>query len=94
MLILDGHVIGKAGMWKRPEVGYFLIRDHWGHGLMYEALTTLIPHLHSTMDAPVLTAEISPENVISAGLLQKLGFDCVKLGEKDHWDGQRWCDTA
>ncbi|MEM9437002.1 MAG: GNAT family N-acetyltransferase [Pseudomonadota bacterium] len=94
VLELAGSVIGKAGMWKRPEVGYFLARDYWGEGLMTEALTTLLPVLHKVMHAPTLTAEMSPENTASARVLSKVGFTEVKRGEKDYWDGEKWCDTV
>ncbi|MEM1100527.1 MAG: GNAT family N-acetyltransferase [Pseudomonadota bacterium] len=90
----DGAVIGKAGIWKAPELGYFLIRPHWGQGLMSEALGALLPRLHSLMDLEIITAEITPENTASAHLLGKLGFTEVRRGEKDHWDGAAWVDTG
>lgn len=91
---LEGQVIGKAGLWKAPELGYFLLRAHWGQGLMTEALEALIPVLYDTMGLETLTAEITPDNAASAHLLQKLGFKEVRRGEKDHWDGTAWVDTA
>lgn len=94
VLVLDGVTIGKAGIWKKPELGYFLTRAHWGQGLMTEALRVLIPHLHEAMDLPVMKADITPENVASARLLTKMGFTETRRAQNDHWDGQKWCDTA
>ncbi len=93
--ILLGHeIIGKAGIWKAPELGYFLIRSHWGNGYMHEALTALIPLLHNSMGVSPMTAEVTPENEASMRSLAKVGFREVKRAHKDHWDGTKWCDTA
>ena len=35
---LDGRVIGKAGFWRLPDVGYILHPDCWGQGLASEAV--------------------------------------------------------
>ncbi|MEL6608375.1 MAG: GNAT family N-acetyltransferase [Pseudomonadota bacterium] len=94
VLVENGDVIGKAGLWKAPELGYFLRWDRWGHGLMAEALTTLIPVLHREMAQPILTAEVTPENTASLNVLHKVGFHEVRRGVQDHWDGTKWCDTA
>ena len=91
-LLLDDEVIGKAGLWKSPELGYFLIREHWGHGYMHEARRALVPHLHQEM-AEVITAEVTPGNHRSLTLLADLGFQQTRHGIKDYWDGQKWCDT-
>jgi len=38
----DGRVIGKAGFWKAPEIGYILHPDAWGQGLAREAIEAVI----------------------------------------------------
>ena len=30
-VLLDDRVIGNAGIWKSPELGYCLLREFWGH---------------------------------------------------------------
>lgn len=89
-----GTVIGKAGIWKRPEIGYFLARPFWGQGLMTEALEALIPHLHAAMSLEVITAEVTPDNAASVHVLTKTGFVQTRLGSKDYWDGTKWVDTG
>ncbi|MEL6689932.1 MAG: GNAT family N-acetyltransferase [Pseudomonadota bacterium] len=91
-ILLGEEVVGKAGLWKSPELGYFLRRDHWGKGYMPEALTTLIPHLHREM-CEVMTAEVTPGNTPSLSLLADMGFKETHRGEKDYWDGTAWIDT-
>lgn len=74
-LVKDGVAIGKAGIWARPELGFFLRRDAWGQGLMTEALGGLLPHLFATMDLhDGIRADVDPRNAASLGVLQRLGF--------------------
>ena len=38
----EGRVIGKAGCWRLPEIGFILHPDYWGRGLAREALEAVI----------------------------------------------------
>ncbi len=38
----DGQLIGKAGVYRFPDIGYILHPDHWGRGYAREALTFVI----------------------------------------------------
>ncbi len=69
---------------KRAELGYILSRKHWQHGYMYEAVQACIDYCFKVLDLRRLEADIDPNNVASAGLLQKLGF------EKEGLLLQRW----
>lgn len=73
VLDLDGAMIGTAGTWRGSEIGYILHPDHWGQGLMREALTALIPYLWGA-GLTQLNADIDPRNFASVGLLTRLGF--------------------
>lgn len=81
----DGQVIGKAGFWKLPDVGYILHPDHWGQGLAREAVAAAIDHVFATTDFDTLTADVDPENAASIRLLERLGF--VKTG----FAARTWC---
>ena len=70
----DGRVIGKAGCWRLPEVGFILHPDVWGQGLAREALEAVIGHLFATYEVPAITADVDPRNAASLRLLTKLGF--------------------
>lgn len=37
-------VIGKAGFWKFPEIGFIFHPDQWGMGLATEAVTAPVEH--------------------------------------------------
>ena len=70
----DGVLIGKAGMWRKPEIGFFIHADHQRQGYAREALDVILPHLFSTYDIDPLTADVDPRNTASLTLLKILGF--------------------
>ncbi|WP_122465345.1 GNAT family N-acetyltransferase [Brevundimonas lutea] len=90
----EGRVIGKAGFWRLPEIGYILHPDAWGQGLAGEALTAIIDHVfaeHPEHDR--LTADVDPRNAASIRLLRRLGF--VQRGEARNsmQVGGEWVDS-
>ncbi len=94
MLDLEGEVIGKAGAWKLPEVGFILHPDHWGKGLAREAMEAVIAHLEATFpDLPQLTAEVDPRNAASLRLLGRLGFHETHRAERTLLWKDEWCDS-
>ena len=70
----EGRVIGKAGCWRVPEIGYILHPSCWGQGFAAEACTAVITHVFATTDAPAITADVDPRNEASLRLLARLGF--------------------
>lgn len=90
----QGQVVGKAGMWRRPEVGFLLIPALWRQGLMAEAMLAVISHLFAHHDLEYLTAETDPRNVGSLGLLRKLGFLETHRAQNTLLWGEEWCDSV
>lgn len=90
----EGRVIGKAGFWRLPEIGFILHPDHWGRGLAREALEAVIASAFSTFPVAALTADVDPRNEASLGLLKGLGF--VETGRaKRSWKvGGVYCDSV
>ncbi|MCR5878233.1 GNAT family N-acetyltransferase [Phenylobacterium sp. J367] len=90
----EGRVIGKAGVYRLPEVGYILHPDAWGKGLAFEALSAVIPHVFAARDIDALTADVDPRNTGSIRLLEKLGF--VETGRASGtWQiGDELCDSV
>lgn len=76
----DGALIGLCTLFnlsatcRRAEVGYVLARPAWGHGLMNEALRTLLQHGFTAMNLNRVEADIDPRNRGSAASLERLGF--------------------
>lgn len=90
----QGRVIGKAGAWSLPEVGFLLHPDHWGKGLAHEAMVAVITHLFATHDVQELTAEADPRNVASLRLLRRLGFVETGRAERTLQWRDEWCDSV
>ncbi|MCU0827480.1 MAG: GNAT family N-acetyltransferase [Tabrizicola sp.] len=90
----EGRVIGKAGAWRLPEVGFLLHPDHWGKGLAFEAMTAVIAHLFTAHAVEALTAEADPRNAASLRLLGRLGFVETGRAERTLLWRDEWCDSV
>lgn len=73
-------LIGTIGFWRiikdhhRAEVGYQLSPEEWGKGIMKEALLTVIDYGFKTIKLHSIEANIHPDNIASAALLNACGF--------------------
>ncbi|MEO0382898.1 MAG: GNAT family N-acetyltransferase [Pseudomonadota bacterium] len=90
----QGALIGKAGFWRKPEVGYIFHPDQWGKGFGKEALLALIERAFDHHRWDHITAEIDPRNERSRRLLLGLGFDETGFAEKTLKLGDAWVDSA
>lgn len=90
----EGRVIGKAGFWRLPEIGFILHPDYWGRGLAREALEAVIERVFSRFPVDALIADVDPRNAASLALLNGLGF--VETGRaKGTWQlGEELCDSV
>ncbi|MDO9076753.1 MAG: GNAT family N-acetyltransferase [Brevundimonas sp.] len=91
---LDGRVIGKAGFYRMPDVGYILHPDVWGQGLASEAVGAAIDHVFHSRDVDLLTADVDPENAASIRLLERLGFIRTGSAERTWNVGGVWKDSV
>jgi [ribosomal protein S5]-alanine N-acetyltransferase len=90
---LDGVVIGKAGCWRVPAVGYILHPDYWGRGFATEALTAAVAHVFANFPLPALIADVDPRNTASLTLLFRLGFKEIQRASRTWQIGEEWCDS-
>lgn len=90
----EGQVIGKAGFWAPPDIGYILHPDHWGKGLATEALTAAIDHIFAARTFDRLTADVDPDNAASIRLLERLGFAKTGQAERTMQVGDAWVDSV
>ncbi len=76
----DDRVIGTCTVYsldprnRRAEIGYALVRDCWGRGLMSEALGALIGYAFGPLDLARLEADVDPRNAASIRIIERLGF--------------------
>lgn len=88
-----GDVIGKAGFWKPPEIGYILRADCWGRGLAREACSAVIHRLFERTNHPAATADVDPENLGSIALLRRLGFRQTGSAKRTWLIAEEWKDS-
>ena len=90
----DGKVIGKAGLWRFPEIGFILHPDFWGQGYAQEALNLVIGRAFEVHGVPRIEADVDPRNLGSLKLLSRLGFRETGRKERTWLVGDQWCDSV
>lgn len=71
----QGMLIGTIGIGGTPHsLGYFLSPDHWGRGLMTEALSAFAPEIFDRFPITRVHADHFEDNPASGAILRKLGF--------------------
>lgn len=70
---------------QRGAIGYCLAPEAQGRGYMTEALRYFFTFLHQRMSLRRLEADIHPDNLASARVLERLGFQREGLMK------ERWC---
>ncbi len=72
-VLWDGEVAGNIVSWDASdgrEVGYWIGREYWGHGIATRALQLFLPEVPSRP----LFAHVARHNVASRRVLEKCGF--------------------
>jgi len=76
----SARLIGSCGHWRlvrehaRSEIGYDLALEHWGQGIMTEAVGAILGCGFERMGLHSVEAQIDPANHGSRRVLEKLGF--------------------
>ena len=76
----DPTLIGTIGFWRllkehfRAEIGYLLHPQHWGKGLVSEAIAAVMEYGWNDMGLHSVEANVNPQNAASIRVLQKAGF--------------------
>ena len=90
----DGSVIGKAGLYRFPEIGFILAPQHWGQGFAREALIAVIDRAFAIHMLSEIVADVDPRNSGSLGLLASLGFQRTGYRTATFKLGDEWCDSV
>ena len=90
----EGRLIGKAGLWRFPEIGFIFDPDFWGRGLAQEALTLVLDRAFAVHGLPKVDADVDPRNAGSLKLLERLGFRETGRAERTWHVGDQWCDSV
>ena len=75
----DGRRLGICGLFRRdnlddPDIGFALLPQYCGVGFAMEAADAVIDHARDDLGLEIVMAIVSPENVASIGLIEKLGL--------------------
>ena len=93
-------MIGSIGLWRidkahyRGEIGYMLHHDHWGKGIMQEAIAAVIEFGFGPLKLHSIEAHINPANAASAGILEKNGFVREAYFKENYYFRGKFLDTA
>ena len=66
---------------KLKDIGYVLSKDHWGKGLMPEAVKAVISFCFDDLGLDAVTSGHSPLNYQSKRVIEKNGFGYVKTSD-------------
>ena len=93
-------LVGYAGHWRlmrqhlRSEIGYQMLREHWGNGLMTEALRAILRFGFERLGLNSVEAQIDPANTRSRKTLERLGFSQDGLLRESYYFAGEYTDTA
>lgn len=76
------------------EIGYVLGREHWGKGLMKEALAAFVEFAFKTLRLKRLEAELDPRNAASVKVLERVGFTREGLRRRNYLQKGEVTDTG
>jgi RimJ/RimL family protein N-acetyltransferase len=92
VVVYEGRVVGKAGLWNNTEIGFILSPAVWGLGLAGEAVGAVIDRAREQGVDRIL-ADVDPRNEPCRRLLIRMGF--VQTGHAEHTlkVGDEWVDS-
>jgi [ribosomal protein S5]-alanine N-acetyltransferase len=91
-VVLNGDVIGKAGIWQGQEIGMFMTRRHWRRGYAREAVAAVLDRAFGE-GIEAVVADVDPRNEASLALLQSLGFGRSGEATATLQRGDEWLDS-
>lgn len=96
----SGKVIGTCGFLNfdqahnRIEIGYDLLPDFWGKGIMKEAVDCIISFGFSLVKVNRIEARVEPDNGASMRLMDKLGFHKEGVLRQLEFEKGKYVDLA
>lgn len=75
------------------EIGFTLSAEHQGHGYALEAASVVVDDLIDRLGVHRIVAQLSPQNLASARLLERLGLTVEYLAERSYWWRGAWDDN-
>ena len=92
VVVHEGALVGRVGIWQGNEIGMISARSVWGTGIAHEALEALIERSRSRGMTSIM-ADIDPRNLRVARFLAKLGFRKTGEAKSTYKIGDIWTDS-
>ncbi len=93
IVLHEGRIVGKAGLWHGNELGMIFAKSCWGRGFASEAVRAVIDRAFARGLASI-KADVDPRNEKSRRLLRKLGFVETGFAERTLQIGEEWVDSV
>lgn len=94
------HLLGTIAFWRmmkehhRAEIGYTLAPEHWGKGIVSEALAAVMDHGFRVLGLHSVEANTDPRNRASRRVLEKAGFRLEALFKENWYFEGAFLDSA
>ena len=92
VVVHEGALVGRVGIWKDNELGLIFARSVWGTGIAREATEALIERSRSRGMKSIM-ADIDPRNLRVARFLEKLRFRKTAEARSTYKIGDIWTDS-
>jgi RimJ/RimL family protein N-acetyltransferase len=95
-----GQFIGDCGLRilesneRLAQIGYTIVRSHWGQGYATEAVKALTAYAFASFPIHRITASVDPRNVASCRVLEKSGYAKEAHFRQSEWFKGDWADDA
>jgi [ribosomal protein S5]-alanine N-acetyltransferase len=95
----DERLIGKCGyhelrkQHRRGEINYIVAREHWGKGIVSEALRAMLDYGFDYMNLHSVEAGVTPGNDASTRMLGRLGFQLEGHLRESFWAEDMFVDS-
>lgn len=76
----------------RPEIGFWLGRPFWGHGLMSEAVDATLAWAYANLDVDAIAAGAFQGNVASLAIQTRQGFEVIGMSRRPSLVEERLLD--
>ncbi len=96
----EPRLVGTICLWNiqkehyRAEVGYNLLPDYWGKGIMQEAVEVVIDYGFKVMKLHSIEANVNPGNEASIKLLKRNKFKQEAYYKENFYFNGKFLDTA
>ena len=92
VVIHDGMLVGRVGIWRNNEIGMIFAPRVWGTGIAREATDALIARSRARGMGSIW-ADIDPRNIRVRRFLEKFGFKKTDAAKNTYKIGDIWTDS-